>query len=117
GRERLEFALERLIRSSLVSQPDAKPGQILNDVLLLGESGDDSLLREVLEKVLRELYGTRERFETRGQREPVFAAARAAALNCWKELNDPFNSLEQCDGPLAQVVNWLQPTYTNGEPS
>jgi hypothetical protein len=118
GRERLQSALNKLINTSLGSVPDGKRDEILSNVVLTGEFGDDIILGEVVKKVLREQYGSKAQSITQQKREPVFAAARAAALNCWKDLNDPFsNLLKNCDYPFSRLVNWFAPAFTNGEQS
>ena len=118
GRERLQSALKQLLQSSSVSQPDAKPVIILKDVLVLGETGNDPVLRQVLDQVLKQAYNSSVLVAALIQPEPVFAASRAAAWNCWRALNDPFkNFLIHCDSTFDRLVNWLQPAYTNGEPS
>ena len=118
GRERLKSALKQLLRPSSVSQPDAKPVTALKDVLVLGESGNDPVLRQLLDQVLKQAYNSSVGVAAPKQPESVFAASRAAAWNCWRELNDPFkNFLIHCDSTFDRLVNWLQPAYTNGEPS
>jgi hypothetical protein len=93
GRERLESALAGLLRGSLGSQPNFKAAK-LDEVLLIGESAGDPVLRDVLNKLLSEHHNEAKHAVLRPHREPVFAASGAAAWNCLRELKDPFTSLE-----------------------
>ena len=69
----------------------------ISEVVLLGEKAGDALLHEVLKEVLGEEFGGRLSLdggvrgeggeECSGRIEPVFAASRGLAMDCWDRLD------------------------------
>jgi hypothetical protein len=89
-REKLETSLRELVRLPMNDGGNGEELKYINNLVLLGESAGDSQLNDVLKKVIREEDGRR--VVTASQSgsdaiDPLFAASRGAAFDCWDRLN------------------------------
>jgi hypothetical protein len=90
NREKLEEALRGFVRLPLDDGGNGSDLAYLNNLVLLGESADDSQLHETLREVLQDQYERLEAsFEQKnsGPIDPLSAGSRGVAENCLDWLN------------------------------
>ena len=89
GLKKMESSLRELVKLPMNDGGNGKELNNINNLVLLGESADNSQLHVVLKKVLGEQFGgfaDPARQRVINFIDPLFAASRGVALDCWGRL-------------------------------
>jgi hypothetical protein len=99
-REKLEVSIRKLVRLPMNDGGSGEELKYINNLVLLGESVNDRQLHHVLKNVLGEQYDKLVTAATRneiGTIDPVFAASKGVAFDCWDRLNFEDNHIQDHD--------------------
>jgi hypothetical protein len=87
NREKLETSLRELVHLPMSDGGNGEELKYINNLVLLGESAGDSQLNHALKKVISEEDGRRVGQGGPDAIDPLFAASRGVAFDCWDRLN------------------------------